>query len=117
MKSQRTKIPASTSQTTGEMPNQLGPPDLGWNQPQTPDLRTPKTISPRPSADRTPPTTSSFGRSSGTESCCLREKKRITAASSTSPANTQRHEKYVVAKPPISGPTATAIAPAAATIP
>ena len=32
-------------------------------------------------------------------------------------AKTQRQEKYVVAKPPISGPTATAIAPAAATRP
>ena len=35
----------------------------------------------------------------------------------TSPANTQRHEKYVVQKPPMSGPTATATAPAAATSP
>ena len=31
----------------------------------------------------------------------------------TSPAKTQRQEKYVVAMPPISGPTATAMAPAA----
>ena len=35
----------------------------------------------------------------------------------TSPANTHRHEAYVVARPPISGPTAIAIAPAAATRP
>jgi hypothetical protein len=35
----------------------------------------------------------------------------------TSPANTQRHEKYVVAMPPISGPTATAMAPAPITKP
>ena len=38
-------------------------------------------------------------------------------AISTSPAKTQRHEKNVVAKPPISGPTATAMAPAAAISP
>ena len=41
----------------------------------------------------------------------------MTATISTSPAKTQRQEKYVVQKPPMSGPTATAIAPAAATIP
>jgi hypothetical protein len=35
----------------------------------------------------------------------------------TSPANTHRHEKYVVQNPPISGPIATATAPAAATRP
>jgi hypothetical protein len=35
----------------------------------------------------------------------------------TSPANTHRHEKEVVAKPPIRGPTATAMAPAAMTSP
>ena len=42
---------------------------------------------------------------------------RITSTTTTSPANTQRHEKYVVQNPPTSGPTATAIAPAAATRP
>ena len=36
---------------------------------------------------------------------------------STSPANTHRHEAYVVARPPIKGPTAIAIAPAAPTNP
>ena len=41
----------------------------------------------------------------------------IASTMTTSPANTHRHEKYVVQKPPISGPTATAIAPAAATSP
>ena len=35
----------------------------------------------------------------------------------TSPANTQRHEAYVVNNPPMSGPAATAIAPADATSP
>ena len=35
----------------------------------------------------------------------------------TSPKNTSRHEAYVVAAPPMSGPAATAIAPAAATRP
>ena len=36
---------------------------------------------------------------------------------STSPANTQRQDAYVVSRPPINGPTATAMAPAAATMP
>src|SRR6185312_16110204 len=42
---------------------------------------------------------------------------RIASTITTSPANTQRHEKYVVQKPPINGPSATATAPAAATSP
>src|SRR6185437_6652530 len=50
-------------------------------------------------------------------SAILRVRTRMTATISTSPAKTQRQEKYVVQKPPMSGPTATAIAPAAATIP
>jgi hypothetical protein len=35
----------------------------------------------------------------------------------TSPANTKRHDRYVVKRPPIKGPAATAIAPADATSP
>ncbi len=35
----------------------------------------------------------------------------------TSPAKTQRHDAYVVNRPPISGPSATAMAPADATRP
>jgi hypothetical protein len=42
---------------------------------------------------------------------------RITSTSSTSPANTSRQLRYVVKTPPISGPTATAIAPADMTRP
>ena len=72
-------MPPRTSQTTGEMPNQLGAPAFGWIQPQTPDLRTPKTISAEAERGQdTAPTRSSFGRSSGTESCDLRARKRIT---------------------------------------
>ena len=37
----------------------------------------------------------------------------MPAPTTTSPANTHRHDAYVVASPPISGPTAIAIAPAA----
>ena len=36
---------------------------------------------------------------------------------STSPANTHRHDAYVVNSPPINGPAATAMAPAEATRP
>ena len=35
----------------------------------------------------------------------------------TSPTKTYRHDQYVVNKPPMSGPTATATAPPTATIP
>ena len=50
-------------------------------------------------------------------SAILRVRRRMISTTTTSPAKTQRHEKYVVQNPPISGPTATAIAPAAATRP
>jgi hypothetical protein len=42
---------------------------------------------------------------------------KMTATMTTSPANTHRQEKYVVTSPPMSGPAATAIAPADATMP
>ena len=72
---------------------------------------------PSPSAESTAPTRSSFGFSVTGASAIRRPSTRIASTTTTSPAKTQRQEKYVVAKPPISGPTATAIAPAAATSP
>ena len=116
-KSQITNSPARMSHTVGERPAQSGPPGFGWIQPHSLERRTPKTSSARPSADRTAPTRSSFGRSSTGASAIRRVRRRIASTITTSPAKTQRHEKYVVKKPPISGPTATAIAPAAATRP
>src|SRR5262252_2110145 len=101
----------------GERPAQLGPPERGWIQPHSPDLRMPKTKRPSPSAESAAPMRSSFGRSVTGESAIRRASTRIARTSTTSPAKTQRQEKYVVAKPPISGPTATATAPAAATSP
>ena len=41
----------------------------------------------------------------------------MTITIRTSPANTHRHDAYVVNRPPMSGPAATAIAPADATSP
>ena len=41
----------------------------------------------------------------------------IPAPTNTSPTNTHLHEAYVVASPPMSGPTAIAMAPAAPTSP
>ena len=116
-KTQITKSPPSTSQIVGDSPAHDGPPALGWIQPHSPERSTPKTSSPRPRAESTAPTTSSCGRSSAGASAIRRVRSRITSTITTSPAKTQRHEKYVVQKPPISGPTATAIAPAAATSP
>jgi hypothetical protein len=63
------------------------------------------------------PSTSSFGRVSGGASATRRQNSTIPAPTATSPANTHRHDAYVVATPPISGPTAIAIAPAAPTRP
>ena len=77
----------------------------------------PNTISPRPNADRNVPNRSSFTPSSAGVSFTRRASRRITATISTSPAKTHRHDAYVVKNPPISGPSAAAIAPAAATSP
>ena len=46
-----------------------------------------------------------------------RSTNKITMTITTSPTNTYRHEANVVTAPPIRGPAATAIAPAAATRP
>ncbi len=105
------------SHTTGEMPNHDGAPSLGTSQPHTPERSTANTKSASPDAESTEPTRSSFGRAVTGASSSFRASTRITSTTATSPANTQRHEKYVVAKPPTSGPTAIAIAPEAATSP
>ena len=80
-------------------------------------MRIENTISANPSADSAVPTRSSFGRVAGGASAIRRPTARIASTISTSPTNTQRHEAYVVNSPPISGPAATAIAPAEATSP
>ena len=54
---------------------------------------------------------------SGGVSLIFRVSSRITATMTTSPANTSRQVHSVVTAPPISGPAATAIAPAEATSP
>ena len=101
----------------GERLAHSGPPSFGWSHPHSPARRTPKTMSASPSADSTEPTTSRRGRFSTGASSIRLLRTRIARTITTSPANTHRHEKYVVQKPPINGPTATAIAPAAATRP
>ncbi len=116
-KTQITNSPARTSHTVGERPAHEGPSGFGWIQPHSLERRTPKTRSASPSAERTAPTRSSCGRFSVGASAIRRVSSRIASTISTSPAKTQRQEKYVVKKPPISGPSATAIAPAAATSP
>ena len=86
-------------------------------QPHVPDLRTPKTAIASPEAESTTPTTSSLGRFRTGSSSILRASTRIASTITTSKAKTRRHERYVVKRPPISGPTATAIAPADMTSP
>jgi hypothetical protein len=63
------------------------------------------------------PTTSSFGRTPGGSSTMPRARIRIAITMNTSPTKTYRQLQYVVKRPPISGPTATATAPAAETSP
>ena len=77
----------------------------------------PYTTRPRPSADSTVPTTSSRAPSSAGVSAIRRASPRTMRTMRTSPTNTHRQDRYVVTKPPIRGPAATAIAPAEATSP
>ena len=106
-----------TNQTVGDTPSTEGPSGLGITQPHSADRKTPKTANPRPTATRTAPTTSNRTRGSGGASLTRRARAKIPNTSTTSPANTHRQEKYVVANPPIRGPTATATAPAPITSP
>ena len=88
---------------------------LGLSHPQVLDSSTPKTNSPRPAAESTEPTTSSFGVGVGPgASVTLRVMNRMKPAMKTSPTNTTRHVSSVVAHPPTIGPTAI---PAPATPP
>jgi hypothetical protein len=111
------RSPATMSQTTGDMPTIDGASSDGRNQPHSPDFSTPNTIRPIPTAHNTEPSASSRGRASTGTSATRRENRKMPAPTRTSPANTQRHDAYVVANPPIKGPTAIAIAPAAPTRP
>ena len=90
---------------------------MGWMKPHVPERRMPYTIRPRPSADSTVPTTSSRTPASAGVSAMRRVSIKMISTTTTSPANTHRQEAYVVSRPPISGPAATAIAPADATRP
>ncbi len=82
-----------------------------------PERRTPKTVRESPTTDRTAPNRSNATRASGAVSWIRRSPTRMTATMTTSPTNTHRHEANVVTAPPISGPAATAMAPAAAISP
>ena len=53
----------------------------------------------------------------GGASAILRLSNRMPRTTITSPANTSRHDRYVVKNPPMRGPAATAMAPAEATSP
>ena len=109
--------PASTSHTVAETPNNEGAPGLACTQPQALERSTPKTNKPRPAAESTVPTRSRWGRCVGGASATLRASTSMAATTRTSPTKTHRHERYVVTRPPISGPAATAIAPADITRP
>ena len=59
-KSPSAAAPAKISQITGESPNHSGAPGFGCTKPQVPERRMPRTIRPRPAAERTVPTRSSL---------------------------------------------------------
>ena len=115
--SQSTNKPRKISSIVGDRPRIAGPPGFGNTQPHKLERNTPKTASPSPVADSAAPTRSKWVRFSTGASWIRRASTRIATTIRTSPTKTHRQEKYVVAMPPISGPTATAIAPAAITNP
>jgi hypothetical protein len=105
--------PARISQITMDTPASEGAPGLARTRPHTPTRRTPNTVRKRPAIDSPAPTKSNeIG--SALMSCSRRRKMRITNTITTSPTNTHRHDANVVTAPPISGPAATPMAPAAA---
>src|SRR5262245_47418529 len=112
-----TAAPAVMSQITGDMPSHSGALGFGRTKPHDPERSNPYTTRPSPSADSAVPTRSSLTFGSAGASVMRRTSNKITMTIKTSPANTHRHDAYVVKSPPMSGPTATAIAPADATNP
>jgi hypothetical protein len=105
------------SQITGERFSHSGAFGFGMINPQVPERSTPNITKAKPSADSRVPTRSRRTASSAGVSPILRAKARMITTTSTSPTNTHRHEAYVVNRPPMRGPAATAIAPAEATRP
>ena len=105
------------SQITGDVPNHWGASGFGCTNPHVPARMMPKTIRPRPAAERSVPIGSSRVPGTAGESAMRRLRARMPSTMTTSPTKTQRQLAYVVSKPPSSGPTATAIAPADATRP
>jgi hypothetical protein len=106
------------SQTTGDRPSHSSPLGLGWIHPHVPDRKTANTTRASPRADRKVPTRSSRGEVSPRGSSSRRRANAtIPTTTITSPAKTHRQEAYVVSSPPMSGPAATAMAPAEATRP
>ncbi len=102
---------------TGEAPSHCGASGFGCTKPQVPARTIPNTTIPSPAADRTVPIGSSLTPGSGGLSTMRRDIATITNTNRTSPANTQRQLAYVVKRPPISGPAATAMAAADITSP
>ena len=77
--------------------------------------RMPSTMPPIPSTERTAPIGSTWRSPVYGASRTRLMLNRTTAMITTSSANPTRHERYVVMKPPSSGPTAAAIAAEAPT--
>src|SRR6266567_6595067 len=113
----RMRRPARISHATSDSPKSVGASSFGVTHPQTLERNTPKTASPSPRTERMEPTKSRRCCSVDGASWMRRDSTRITKAITTSPTKTYRQDAYVVKAPPISGPRATAIAPAAAIVP
>ena len=75
---------------TGESPSHCGASGFGCTKPHVPERMMPKTIMPRPAAERSVPTGSSRTPGTGGESAMRRARTRMPSTITTSPAKTQR---------------------------
>ncbi len=116
-KMRRTTSPATIRHRVMETPNRSGAFGLARTQPHSPERSTPYTARPNPRADRTTPGMSRLNGEVESMSWIFLVSSRIAATMTTSPAKTRRQVQNVVTAPPMSGPAATAIAPAEATRP
>ena len=114
----RSSSPARTSQKTSDTPAMAGASGFGPDpapgaRPQDAVDRQGEAHHRQHRADQSNGYALLRGRCRGS----VRRKARMTTTITTSPTKTQRHEANVVTAPPISGPAATAMAPAAAISP
>ena len=110
MNAQPTKRPTITMGMTGEKPAMVNGGSIGSISPHELALTRASTTRPIASADSATPTKSNrlFAGRRAPSPICRTSGRIATRMMMVSAPNTQRHEKYVVTQPPMSGPAAAA---------